>query len=73
VVAHTSNPSTQDRGRQISGYEVNLAYRVSYRIVRATQRKLVSKKKKKEREREGGGRKKRQDKKKRKEKQDDTN
>jgi hypothetical protein len=38
------------RGRQISGFEGSLVYKVSSRTARATQRNPVSKKKKKEEE-----------------------
>jgi hypothetical protein len=45
VVAHTSNPSTQEgKGRQISEFEASLVYRVSSRTARAIQRNPVSKK-----------------------------
>jgi hypothetical protein len=64
-VAHTFNPSTREAeaGRRISELKASLAYRVSSRTARATQRNPASKnqkrkKKKKEREREREKRKK---------------
>jgi hypothetical protein len=39
------------RGRQISGFEASLVYKVSSRIARATQKKPVLKKKKRKKER----------------------
>jgi hypothetical protein len=43
VVAHTFNPSTWDRGRQISEFEASLVYKVSCRTARAIQRNPVLK------------------------------
>ena len=57
-MAHTFNPSTREAeaGRRISELKASLAYRVSSRTARATQRNPASKnqkkKKKKKRERE---------------------
>ena len=53
MVAHTFNPSTGGRGRQISEFKASLVYRVSSRTVRDTQRDPVSKKKKKKKKRWG--------------------
>jgi hypothetical protein len=55
VVAHAFNPSTREtRGKRISEFEASLAYRVSSRTARATQRKQqqqqTTTKKKKEKE-----------------------
>jgi hypothetical protein len=48
VVAHPFNPSTVGgRGRRISEFEANLAYRVSSRTARAIQRNPVLKTKNK--------------------------
>jgi hypothetical protein len=47
VVAHAFNPSTQHlggRGKQISEFEANLVYKVSFRTARAIQRNPVLKK-----------------------------
>jgi hypothetical protein len=44
-VAHTFNPSTGGRGRQISEFEASLVYKVSSRTAKATQRNPVLKNK----------------------------
>jgi hypothetical protein len=45
MVAHTSDPSTQETDREISEFKASLVYRVSSKAARATQRNYFLKKK----------------------------